>query len=257
MAGRPKKTVEIDKQAIKEKSIKEKNTNPNPNPTPLSPTNFEQENKNLRSELDELKQMILNLTQNQNQQNQQANNISTTFTTPIISNKYDDELDNFEITPNKFIKVMSLNFGKLVLTTEARGQGKTFIFNKFGDIRNIIYTDLSNIVHNHQSFAEKGRFYIFDKNFVRNHGLSGYYNKFLNKETIDNILNYNSDEIISLFKNTTDVQRDIIVNLLIKKIVDGEEVDVIKVDVLSRLGKVNIYDVAREKISQKEKSELM
>ena len=245
MAGRPKKVIETDKQVIKEKAVKENIINPNP--TSLSPTNLEQENKNLRFELDELKQMILNLTQNQIQQNQQVQNTSNTSITPII-----DEEDNFEITPNKFIKVMSLNFGKLVLTTEARGQGKTFIFNKFGDIRNIIYTDLSNIVHNHQSFAEKGRFYIFDKNFVRNHGLSEYYNKFLNKETIDNILNYNSDEIISLFKNTTDVQRDIIVNLLIKKIVDGEEVDVTKVDIISRLaGGINIFNIAREKIESK------
>ena len=235
--GRPKKIMDKSDEIEISENINNENTNIE---------DIKKENQQLKSELDEIKKMLLNLTQSQNQQIQN---------TPIIeSNKQfiEDEEDNFEITPNKFIKVMSLNFGKLVLTTEARGQGKPFIFNKFGDVRNIVYSDLSNIVHNHQSFAEKGRFYIFDKNFVKNHGLSEYYNKFLTKEIIENMLSYNSEEIVNLFKNTTDVQKDIIVNLLIKKIVSGEQVDVSKVDIISRLAGVGIYDVARAKMNKEE-----
>lgn len=196
------------------------------------------ENIQLKNELEEIKKLLLNL--NTNQQTQE-----------IIRDQksvVDDEED-FEITPNKYIKVMSLNFGKLVLTTEGRGQGKAFIFQKYGDVRNIMYTDLSNLYHHQQSFAEQGRFFIFDKKFIKNHGLTQYYNKFLTKEVVDNILNYQSDEIVNLFKNTTDAQKEIIVNLLIKKIVNNETVDIAKVDILSRLWGQNIYDIARAKMN--------
>lgn len=244
--GRSKKIIdknkEIESKEIKKDNIENTNNNENTNIEDLK-----KENEQLKNELDEIKKMLLNLTQNQNQ----IQNIPVTANNNQSIEDKDDE-DNFEIKPNKFIKVMSLNFGKLVLTTEARGQGKPFIFNKFGDVRNIVYSDLSNIVHNHQSFAENGRFYIFDKNFVRNHGLSEYYNKFLTKEKIEDMLSYNSDEIVSLFKNTTDVQKDIIVNLLIKKIVNGEQVDISKVDIISRLTNVNIFDTARAKMNKEE-----
>jgi len=222
MAGRPKKVVE-------EKS------------TPLSPINLEKENKTLRSELDELKQMVLNLTQNQQ-------------ITPVVEstniNSNTDE-DDSDIRPNKYIKVMSLNFGKLVLSTKSKGQGKVFVFNKFGDVKNIVYSELANLIHHQQSFAEQGRFYVFDKQVVKNHGLVEYYEKFMDKEMIENILDHNREEIITLFNNTTKTQRDIIVNLLIKKIVDGVDVDITKIDIISRLAEVNIYDIARDKIEFK------
>jgi hypothetical protein len=184
--------------------------------------------------------MVLNLAQNQPIQ-QIAQDISTVI-----------EEDDSDIRPNKYIKIMSLNFGQLVLSTEARGQGKVFVFNKFGDVKNIVYSELANLIHHQQSFAEQGRFYIFDKQVIKNHGLTQYYEKFMTKEMIDNILNHNREEIITLFNNTTKTQRDIIVNLLIKKIVDGEDVDITKVDIISRLtGGINIVDIARDKIESK------
>jgi hypothetical protein len=234
MAGRPKKVVETDKKVV-EKTI-----------TPLSPINLEKENKILRSELDELKKMVLSLTQNQKDQ-QSTQTTLTVESTNTNTNKIIDE-DDSDIRPNKYIKVMSLNFGKLVLSTESKGQGKVFVFNKFGDVKNIVYSELANLIHHQQSFAEQGRFYVFDKQVIKNHGLVEYYEKFMTKEIIDNILNHNREEIVNLFNSTTKTQRDVIVNLLIKKIVDGVDVDITKVDIISRLYGQNIYDIARDKI---------
>jgi regulator of replication initiation timing len=203
------------------------------------------ENEKLKNELDEIKLMLKNLTQAKQ---------SPINVTEDINNsaKIGYEEDNFEIEPNKYIKVMSLNFGKLVLNTESKGQGKSFVFNKFGDIRNIIYSDLSNLYHHQQSFAEQGRFYIFDKKFIKNHGLESYYNKFLTKETIENILDNKSNEIVDLFNNTSEAQKEIIVNLLIKKITNGENVDISKADIISRIYGQNIYDIARAKMNNNE-----
>lgn len=237
MAGRPKKVIETDKKIIEEKK------------TTPSPINLEQENKQLRSELDELKQMILNLTQNQQNQTQ---SLSFSEPTETILTKDIEDNEYSEIRPNAYIKVMSLNFGKLVLSTEGKGRGKVFVFNKFGEVKNIIYSDLANLIHHQQSFAEQGRFFIFDNQVVKNHGLVQYYNKFLTKDIIENILDYSRDEIVSLFNNTTNAQREVIVNLLIKKIVEGQDVDISKVDIISRLnGGQSIYDIARDKIESK------
>jgi len=209
--------------------------------------NLKQENQKLRKELDELKQLILGLTQNQVR--------STEKITTINKIETDDDNEYSEIKPNKYIKVMSLNFGKLVLSTEGKGRGKVFEFPKFGDVRNIVYTDLANLIHHQQSFAEKGRFYIFDKQVVKNHGLVEYYEKLLTKEMIEKILDYNKDDIVNLFKNATDAQQETIINLLIKKLVAGEELDINKIDIISRLSSVDIYKIANEKIEAKNNTE--
>jgi hypothetical protein len=242
MAGRPKgsTTKNINnkpKEVVEVKDLKEEKS------ITQDSKNFELENKQLRTELDEIKKILLNLAQNQ--QNSQTVSVEKINVESINE-------DDSEIRTNKYIKVMSLNFGKLVLTTEARGQGKVFVFNKFGDVRNIVYSDLANLIHHQQSFAEQGRFYIFDKQVIKNHGLTEYYNKFMTRDMIENILENNREEVINLFNNTSDAQRETIVNILIKKIINGEDVDINKVDIISRLANINIYDAARDKMNNKE-----
>lgn len=210
--------------------------------------NLKQENQKLRKELDELKQLILGLTQNQ-VQSQSIENISTS------NIDINDEDEYSPIRPDKYIKVMSLNFGKLVLTTESKGRGKPFVFNKFGDVKNIVYADLVNLIHYQQSFAEQGRFYIFNKQVIKNHGLVEYYEKFLTKEMIEKILDYSRDDIVNYFKNATKTQQETIVNLLIKKLVAGEDLDINKIDIISRLSEVDIYKIANEKIEAKNNTE--
>lgn len=221
---------------VNEKKVVNKSDNKNSDVIKL-----EIENKELKNELDKIKEMLMNLTQNQQ--------ITKDFVDSSVENNNIIEEDESEIRPNKYIKVMSLNFGKLVLSTEGKGQGKVFVFNKFGETKNIIYSDLANLIHHQQSFAEEGRFYIFDKNVVRNHGLNEYYNKFMTKEMIEKILDNNREQLINLFTNTSEAQKETIVNILIKKIINKEDVDINKVDIVSRIYGQNIYDVAREKMN--------
>jgi glutamate synthase domain-containing protein 3 len=191
-------------------------------------TSAEKENEKLRKQIEELLKQL-----NQNTENQTSE-----------SEDVDDEF--VEIRPNKYIKVISLNFGKLILSTEGKGRGKIYVFNKFGDVRNIVYTDLANIIHNQQTFAEQGRFFIADKNVIKNHGLIEYYDKFLSKEKIEDLLSCNKDQIVDLFKSTTKTQQEIIVDLLIQKIKHGEDVDLNKVDTISRIYGINIYEKATD-----------
>ena len=101
MAGRPKGSANVKSETIINADVLKK------------------ENKQLRSELDEIKQMLANLANAQTQTPQAQG-------TPLVIDESDT--NDADIRQNKYIKVMSLNFGKLVLTTEARGGGKSFIF---------------------------------------------------------------------------------------------------------------------------------
>ena len=125
-------------------------------------------------------------------------------------------------------------------------RGKIFSFPKFGSVKNIVYGDLADIIHNHQKFAEEGRFYVFNKQVVINHGLVEHYEKFMTKEMIEKILDYDKDKMVDLFTNATKTQRETIAQILIKRIKQGEDIDLNKVDIISRLYGQNLYEIANE-----------
>jgi hypothetical protein len=213
----------VGRPSTKQKNIdNETKTNSNSN-----------ENVDLIKKIEAMEQIIAQLRNEALQKNVKAKNTTK-----------DDDYNI--IRPDRYIKVMSLNFGQLNLTTMPRGQGKVFTFNKFGDVRNIVYSDVSNIIHNHQKFAEEGRFYVFNKQVIENHGLIEFYEKFLTKEKIEQILDMQKDEMINLFNSATKTQQDTIVQIIIKKIKQGEDIDLNKVDILSRLTDQNIYEIANE-----------
>jgi len=167
----------------------------------------------LENEVAELKKMVLDLV------NQKQTNIVK-------------ESDEEDIPFRKFIKVMSLCYGKLALSTEGRGQGSVYHFTEFGEIQPIIYEDLSKIIHNQKRFAENGKFYIMDKNVQKLHGLTNSYTKFLNKETIETIFDMDKDKMIDLFKSTTKVIQHTIVSMIHKRIKNGEELDLNRLKII-------------------------
>lgn len=196
---------------------------------------LQQENDKLKLEVEEIKKMLLNLTNQQNKVSQ----------VPIQKEEIFQNQE-FEIRPNKYIKVISLTHGMLVLSTEPMGQGKVFIFNKFGETKNIIYSELTEILHCNQSFAESGKFYIANKDVVFNHGLVEFYNNILNKEKIENILDYSQEQVVDLFKNSTDSQKETIVSLLADRIIKDQEVDLNKVNAISKVYGRDIIEMAEE-----------
>ena len=199
-----------------------------------------QENDKLRSEIDEIKKMMISLS------NQQ------TKATPLetidkIQSKTEAEIEaESEIRPNKYIKVISLVEGILVLSTQPMGQGKVFVYNKFGETKNIIYSELAEILHCNQSFAESGKFYIVDKNTVYNHGLVDFYKKILTKDMIEGILDNNQDQVVDTFKNATDAQKETIVSIITNRIINNQEVDLNKVNSISKIYGKDILEMAEE-----------
>jgi len=196
----------------------------------------EQELQNTKNELEEIKKMLQTMALNKN-------DLTIKNEVEVQENEYDEYVD---IPANKYIKVISLTNHQLVLTTQPNGQGKSYIFNRFGDARNIIFSDLQDVVHNQERFAREGKFYIADKHAIRVLGLELEYDKLLDRKGIESILTFDNETISSIFSSATIAQKEAIVSLLVGKIkMGGENIDLNKVDVISRVCGKNIIEMAR------------
>ena len=148
------------------------------------------------------------------------------------------------------IEVMSLSIYPLTLNTKRLGNkdGYEYNFESFGEVKRIVYSHLSNIIESHKAFVEYPYFYIMDERVIKRHGLGDLYSKILRKEQIDSILECGDRSVVELFKSAPTKQKEIIVGILIRKIFDGQEVDLNIVSAISRESGVDILE--RVKVSK-------
>ena len=152
--------------------------------------------------------------------------------------------DAYRVQQTDYIKIMSLLPWRLNLCTREKGQGKVYRFEKFGQIKKIIYSDLVDILEVDAGFMEEGAFIVLNPKVVRTHGLDEIYSKILTKEKIEQILD-GTDENLALFANTNKRQQEIIIDLVIEKLIQNPAgLDLNMIDKLSRLSGVNISERA-------------
>jgi hypothetical protein len=165
----------------------------------------------------------------------------------LIENKKEEKTEAKPIAPNEFVKVMSLCANKLNLATRPHGQGKTFSFDRFGETKNILYSDLLEINNNQKNFLEAGYYYILDDRVIDFEGLNDIYDKILSKEQIERILS-NEKDASELFQKANPKQQTVIVKFIVDKIITGEDVDFNLINALSKVSKIDIQ--ARVKSAQ-------
>lgn len=215
MAGRPRTTT--------------KETTPKENDVELSSENIqkiellEEENKMLKSQMNEILNLLKDL--NEKKSEPQVN----------VANDFEEEEHTFvDISPLKPIKVISLSDGGVNLKTTNDGNAKVFRFDKFGHVATITYADLQDCIATCRSFIEDGTVYICDKDVVRNNYLDEYYKHFLTVDTINNILSFPQSKIVDMVKNTTPTIQDTLIDLMVKKINNNENVDMNKIDAIGK-----------------------
>lgn len=156
----------------------------------------------------------------------------------------DDEYDNDEIdiSPQKYIKVISLTPGQLNLSTLPGGKGKTISFEFFGQQKRILYSTLVDMMDTAPGFLERGNYYVADKKVIRKHGLDDVYSKLLTKEVIDNILSKSmtDEDTAILYKSANPTQQTTIIDLIVHKLMSGSDVDLNMVASISRISGVDI-----------------
>jgi hypothetical protein len=179
-------------------------------------TELEKENKDLKSQLEQMMKMIEGL------QNAQTNNNKTSS----------DEMSDIDM--NKRISVTSITTGGVNLRTANDGTAKTFRFDRLGQTLPILYLDLLNCINFNRSFFEEGLIYINNQKVIEDNYLEDFYKQFLDIDKITNIMNFDIETIKDMVTNTTVAIQETIVLLVADKLNKGGSVDMNKIDAIGK-----------------------
>jgi hypothetical protein len=152
-----------------------------------------------------------------------------------------EDEDQVKVSLEDYIKVMSLTPHQLNLS-RIRGDKKPFVFERYGQVKRILYKDLVEIIENHPNFVEAGNFVILNRDVIRRHGLDDIYEKILTKTNIDKILEGNQSDAVNMFKSANPKQQEMILEMIIRDMIDGKNVDLNFIDRLSRVVGFNIQE---------------
>lgn len=188
-------------------------------------------NKKLGDEMAEIRAMMQMLMSNQNKSVEVQNKIDMT------------KEEDMDIPMNKVVKVISTTYGGMTLKTAESG-GKSYRFHDFGAIQPIMYSDILGIISNHPKASQEGYFLILDSKVAEASGMGMYYEKFLTKDKIVNILKMESDEISEVFQGTTKHMQEVILETIYKQIGNHEHIDRNKVSVISNIIGRDVFELA-------------
>lgn len=198
-------------------------------------TEIEIENRDLKSQLSKMMEMIESLQ-----------------TTPVASeNIQNDTLADInvpDIDMNTRITVTSMTTGGVNLKTGTDGNARHFRLEKLGQTIPIIYEHLINCINTDRWLFEEGLVYINNARAVEEQYLEEAYKKFLTPNTIANILDFDIPTIGQMVNNTTTAIQETIVTLVAEKINNGGTIDMNKVDAIGKacVPPIDIRDIANK-----------
>lgn len=166
-----------------------------------------------------------------------------------------DEIAHASVSPNDMIEVISLCYDKLNLNTKPHNLGNRYSFDFFGETKSIMFSELNQIKETQRNFARKGYFLVNNPSAVRILGLEEDYKKILTVEKINNVLS-NSPDAEKLFKSANDGQKSIIVNMLISKLVSGENIDMNLIYKISNASGIDINKIVADQRESLERNKL-
>ena len=140
------------------------------------------------------------------------------------------------------IMVISQTIGSLAISTEGNGIGNVYRFDKFGDVQDIPFSDLKDIVKNKPRFAKEGLYYIANKQAVNKLRLSKDYEHIIHNDLFSHLLDEKSDVIIKAYKNAPKLQQNQIISMIEDRLDKKQEIDG---NVLIQIGKLSGKDFFR------------
>lgn len=170
----------------------------------------------LKSRIADLESMFSRMMEAQNSSTQEA---TPTKTVSDVNSIYYDIDEELNINPNKMVKIVSMVIGGLNL----RGNNNIVMyFPKFGDSKKVPFEELRTIVMNHDDLARSGAFIITDPIAVKGLYLETEYEHILGQSKIEKIIDLPANEIISVLKSASKIQRDTILQKIIRGIPSGD-----------------------------------
>ena len=143
----------------------------------------------------------------------------------------------------KMVKIVSLANGGLTL----RGSRIIRIANQFESVM-VTDSEARIIVSNMPESAHSGLFYIADKDFVEENELEDAYSTILSDKQLKTLLNKNVDDVVNIYKNTNDRQREIINSMIIDGRLNGKKLDANLLQELSDISGIDFMGI--EKIEE-------
>ena len=140
-----------------------------------------------------------------------------------------------DINGDTDIVVISQTIGKLVLTTGRGGSGNIYRFDKFGDIQDIPFADLKDIVKSRPTFAKEGMYYIANEQAVKKLRLTREYSQIVKSDLFSHLLDEKSDIIINAYQGAPKLQKEQIISMIEERLANNKEVDG---NVLVKIGKM-------------------
>lgn len=160
-----------------------------------------------------------------------------------LSNK---EEKNESKTKNnkKTIKFINMTTGGFTIRgTRLYHLDKQFDFQVFSE------SEARVIVNNMPNSIANGQLYIADHNFVEECELDYIYESLIDDKTLKDLLNKSSEDVCEIYKNASDSQKKIIVDMVTEKQINEEKVDA---NVLVDLGKLCGIDFMKIEPLEKE-----
>ena len=161
-----------------------------------------------------------------------------------LSNKEEQKEDNTAKNNKKTIKFINMTTGGFTIRgTRLYHLDKQFDFQVFSE------NEARVIVNNMPNSIANGQLYIADHDFVEACELDYVYENLIDDKTLKNLLNKNSEDVCEIYKNASDFQKKIIVDMVTEKQINQEKIDA---NVLVDLGKLCGIDFMKIEPLEKE-----
>ena len=147
----------------------------------------------------------------------------------------EDNENTEELTSDTDITVISQTVGKLILSTEGNGMGTVYRFEEFGEVQDIPFGDLKDIVKHKPRFAKEGAYFICNPQAVKKLRLGTQYKNLIDDKTFMNIFDKDAKTIVALYESAPKMQQEQVVSLIEDRLEKKLDVDG---NVLIKIGKL-------------------
>jgi hypothetical protein len=137
----------------------------------------------------------------------------------------EDNDNTEELTSDTDITVISQTVGKLVISTEGNGVGTVYRFEEFGEVQDIPFGDLKDIVKNKPRFAKEGAYFICNPQAVKKLRLGNQYKNLIDDKTFVNLFDKDAKTIVALYESAPKMQQEQVISLIQDRLDNGLEVD--------------------------------
>ena len=162
--------------------------------------------------------------------------------TQIVANQSNAAQTKKSIASQRKIEFVNMIGGTLILKGSS-------VYEIVGRFNSATYPEQEAqvILANTRNAIQSGYAYITDSQFVEENNLSGLYSTILNNNELKNLLDNSYDKVLDIYKNSSDGQKNIIIEYVTEKLENGQKVDANVLVELSKLSGVNLMQIGEMK----------